>query len=599
MEEYMLGPKINWIPTEKRELKLGLGMALIGLFLGNTVIYGGWNLGYAIGQVVATVALWWYLRSLGHRGSWYTNALLGLSLVIAAGFGWSADGAVKLMMVPFLLAAINMAFCQMTGKSRYGAGSARSLLDGWRTYWSFGFGKIGQALRGMGVYLRSQNSWAQNGGAVLVGIGIAVPLLLVVVPLLMSADAAFAGLMDLIPELDVEFLTSLMFGVGAALFLYSRAVSLGRGEEEACTRRPPFTIHVWTVNTALGAVCMVYLAYLFSQLAYFVGGFAGILPEGYTAAEYARRGFFEMTCLSAINLGLMAFGNAGGRAGAGTRMLCLFLALVSEFLVAASVAKMLLYIDSYGLTRLRVLTMVVMAFLGVTTALVGVWLFAPKVQYMKTVMVLGLAIGAGLLWVDVDAQVANYNVDAYLDGRLSQVDLDYLEELGPGAVEALIRLDDAPTYHADVEKSIRSIICWYDVEDWRGMNWTTRRTLSRCLERYPHLAAYLDLWQNWLEAEEVAQAVLEAGAVTEDTVWPGYELILHEKEEQRAVEFRARQTYADGVQYGFCYFSKYSPFNCFSNGPITLRQGYYYCATGTRKIYLEQCVDLFYWYRME
>ena len=62
------------------------------------------------------------------------------------------------------------------------------------------------------------------------------------------------------------------------------------------------------MNTALGAVCAVYLAYLFSQLAYFVGGFSGILPEGFTRAEYARRGFFEMTCLAGVNLALMTFG---------------------------------------------------------------------------------------------------------------------------------------------------------------------------------------------------------------------------------------------------------------------------------------------------
>ncbi len=59
------------------------------------------------------------------------------------------------------------------------------------------------------------------------------------------------------------------------------------------------------MNILLGTVCLIYAVYLLSQLAYLGGGFAGILPDGYTLAEYARRGFFEMAWLSFINLGLM------------------------------------------------------------------------------------------------------------------------------------------------------------------------------------------------------------------------------------------------------------------------------------------------------
>ena len=81
-----------------------------------------------------------------------------------------------------------------------------------------------------------------------------------------------------------------------------------------------------------------------------------------------------MTCLAGINLVLMTFGVGKVRRENGTpgstRVLCLFLGLVTEFLAASSAAKMVMYIGSYGLTRLRVLTMVIMVFLGITTALI-------------------------------------------------------------------------------------------------------------------------------------------------------------------------------------------------------------------------------------
>jgi hypothetical protein len=242
------------------------------------------------------------------------------------------------------------------------------------------------------------------------------------------------------------------------------------------------------MNTALGAVCAVYLAYLFSQLAYFVGGFSGILPEGFTRAEYARRGFFEMTCLAGINLCLMTFGVSKvrhtGRTPGSTRALCLFLGLVTEFLAASSIAKMAMYIGSYGLTRLRVLTTVIMVFLAITTALVCIWLYLPKLQYMKAVMLLALSIGAAVLWLDVDTQVAKYNVNHYLSGDLQNVDVHYLVELGPGAVEyldALANCDD-PYYSAWARKLLKDYYI-APASDFREMTYVNQKAWE-ILESY-------------------------------------------------------------------------------------------------------------------
>jgi len=234
-------------------------------------------------------------------------------------------------------------------------------------------------------------------------------------------------------------------------------------------------------------VVFVYGVYLVSQLAYFVGGFAGLLPEDYTLAQYARRGFFEMAWLVAINLGLMTFGVGMVRQSPrSTRFLCLFLGLVSEFLVAASVAKMVLYIGSYGLTRLRVLTMVIMVFLAITTALVSVWLFLPKLQYMKAVMLTALAIGAAVLWLDVDTQVANYNVKHYLSGDLMTVDVHYLTELGPGAVEALDALANCgdPYYSAWARIYLKE---WYiaGASDFRELTYVNQKARDILAQWHP------------------------------------------------------------------------------------------------------------------
>ena len=98
------------------------------------------------------------------------------------------------------------------------------------------------------------------------------------------------------------------------------------------------------------------------------------------------------------------------------------------------------YIRSYGLTRLRVLTEVIMIFFGLTTAIVLLWLFVPKIAYMKAILLTGLAIGALVIWADVDTVVARYNVNAYRNGQLESVDAYYLSNLGDGAIPYLAQL---------------------------------------------------------------------------------------------------------------------------------------------------------------
>ena len=486
MNEYdnFVGPQRNWIPAGNHELIFGLFAIILGLFTANMVIFGGFRLGFSIAAVLSVVLTWGYLYRSGRRGNWYTNTILVLCLVIAAGFGWSGDSFVKGWLFLFLIAGTNLAFCLMAGHNRHSPGSARSLFDAARTLFDFGTGRIAYASRGVAVAFRSGGVLTQRSGAVLAGLGIAVPALAVVIPLLISSDAAFEGLIGLLPDFDLfEIVTTVIIGAAVGLFFYSRAVALHHEEPSDAPERERKQLHVLTMNTALGAVCVVYLTYLFSQLAYFVGGFSGILPEGFTRAEYARRGFFEMTWLVAINLCLMTFGvskvQQEGRAPGSTRALCLFLGLVSEFLVAASVAKMVMYIDTYGLTRLRVLTMVIMAFLGITTALICVWLYLPKLQYMKAVMLIALAMGAAVLWLDVDTQVAKYNVEHYLSGELATVDLAHLFTLSPSAVPYMEKLTDCgdPEIRSRSTAFLRS---WHidEADDFRELTWLQHNALE-------------------------------------------------------------------------------------------------------------------------
>ena len=430
-------------PTKGRELILAALLLVLSIALCNSIFYAGFNLGYAVCSLGILAASVVYV--LRRRPSGYCMALLGLSAVILASFVRSDDGFVKFVMLCFVAVAVNVALALGSCKNRYNPAGFLSLLDAPRTFFAQGFGTWSPSFRGLTAALKGLTGKSRTGGAVALGLVIAVPVLAVMIPLLTSADAAFDGLLRLLPEMDFrELVTSVFLGCLVFPVVYSRCAGLRHGAPaEEKKSEGKFMNHI-TVITALSMVCLLYGVYLLSQLAYFVGGFSGILPEGFTMAAYARRGFFEMAALCGINLGIIALSvglvRKEPRAPLALRLECLFVGVVTLFLVVSASAKMGMYIGSYGLTRLRVMTEVIMVFLGLATAMVCLWLFVPKFAYMKAVLILALVMGAAVSWMDVDTLVARYNVRAYQSGKLDTVDVAYLATLSDGAVPYLEEL---------------------------------------------------------------------------------------------------------------------------------------------------------------
>ncbi len=466
-------------PAAKPERILVPVTVVLGFLAMYFLLFGGFFLafGLAAGAVILTTA--GYLMLRGHKLRAYSAILLIFSLLILLSLGRSDDGFVKFVMVLFLFVSANLGLCLLAGKNRYAPAGLLSLTDSFRAAFVLSFRSLDPAFRGLYRARKALHSTGKRSAAVLIGLAIALPLVAVVMALLSRADAAFAGLLGLLPTVDLrEPLAALILGLPLAAFLYTRAAALHHAPEKPHTFKSCKGLNPVTVNTVLGAVCGVYAVYLLSQLAYFVGGFSGILPQGYTMAEYARRGFFEMVWLGGINLAVMALAIALTRGCTlpplATRILCLFVGITSLFFAISASAKMLMYIDAFGLTRLRVLTEVIMVFLALATAAMCLWLFLPKLPYMKVILVAALALGTLVAWADVDTVVARYNVRAYQAGRLKTVDVWYLADLSDGAVPYLAELtEDAD---ADLAQEARKALRYHhftQIEDFRQWNYAS------------------------------------------------------------------------------------------------------------------------------
>lgn len=478
-------PAAQPAPRQRTPLKRGSGreLALAGVLLACCFLLWdslcwaeGLGLGEALGLFALLPAVLVYLRSRPGRMTGYGLVCTALSLLGAASLALSGDGSLKVLTMLALTPLFLIVLLERLDL-RTGAGPMARLRDLFSLWFARTFGRIHLGAWALTHCGEKDSVKSKRNRAVLIGLACAVPALLILVPLLISSDAAFEGMVG---QLDwdsaLRGLFALIPASFAALLLFSLLFTVER-EERSSGDRPRKGLEPAAVTAFLAAVSAAYVLYLVSQFAYFTDAFRGLLPKDFTVAEYARRGFFEMCAIVAINLGLIVLAvglcrKEGGQIPAAVKALALFLCLFSLALVATALSKMVLYMGRLGLTRLRVLTSAFMIFLALVVVAKAIQLFVRKVPVAQLAVTLGAAILIALSLMNVDGKVARYNVDAWKTGKLDSLDMKTVCELGDGAVPVLMELlwDEDPA----VANEARNELKYRDPEtDWRSWNLIT------------------------------------------------------------------------------------------------------------------------------
>ena len=490
-------PAAPMLPGGKRECIFASILLLLSLIIGNTGPYLG--LGFAIPYVLIGAVTIWYVWKK-ETFSAYGLACILLSMLLAAAHGRTSDPFVLALFAPLTLGAYFLGLVAMTGANARPLGRFSSLLDMCYAAFNRTFTQVMPALRGL--FRRREQGKKVNPA--FWGVLIAIPVLFLVVPLLSAADAAFEGLLSgftkHIPK-NSELITSLFWGLIVFVLAYAQAVSLRANGPRPARKVREGNIPAAGVNGFLGVISAVYLLYLLSQTAYFFSAFRGILPKNFTAADYARRGFFEMAVLVVLNLGMAGISNIlvrkGGKAPLSTRLFSLFLLIFSLVLIATSFSKMVLYVRSFGLTQLRVMTSLFMLWLAAWVLAAIVTLFRPRFPHMKIAVLTALILACVASWADVNTVIARYNVTAYQTGKLETIDIDTIWFLGDAAIPYVAQLTEDEN-ELVAEDSRQMLINWAEVHsDWY--------TDEKGVERF----TFDDMdWRSWTYAEAQAREVV-------------------------------------------------------------------------------------------
>jgi len=327
---------------------------------------------------------------------------------------------------------------------------------------------------------------------IIIGLVIGVPLLLVITFLLMSADAIFQNLLLQLPEFIIQFsyleelsrvivvmmLTLLFFGVFQVLQVKTE-IEL---EHELKRKSTDVNWDGIITITILVLLNTVYVLFTIIQFTYF---FNDGLQEGFTYAEYARRGFFELISVTLINWTLLISFLKRVRTSSRSIDLTLkimysLLIVVSGVMLVSAYQRLSLYETAYGFTVDRILAHAVMIFLMVIFAytLIRVWI--ERLALLHFYLIAGLIFYVALNMVQIEQMVVDNNLERYQE--TGKIDVVYLNTLSYTGLNGLMELYEMDPEYPDLQGILedrKRQLDHFEQESWQSFNFAKEKGLER------------------------------------------------------------------------------------------------------------------------
>lgn len=378
----------------------------------------------------------------GTKACYLGVLLLGIST------GYTANGALQFLNVVGILLLLDLSLLHQFYEDR-----KWSFMEHGRRILSlplYSIASLGLPFVDGGRFLKQRkivkNEQTRN---ILIGFLIALPLLLLIMALLSQADLLFGeltgGFFRKIFSGDLFFIILMtLFG-----FLASYCVLCGTlYREGAAEAKQAGKADASIAVTFMILLCLVYAFFCGIQIVYLFAGGLFTLPDGFTFAEYARRGFFELLAVTVINIAILFICMTRFKESRLLFWLTVFMTACTYIMIASAAYRMILYIMAYHLTFLRLFVLLTL-FIN-ALILVGLIIFArnkdfPLFRYFVAVVT--------ICYLAFTFIKPDYISAAYLASNKEKMDISdmyYLtQELSFDAAPVVLKLLDEPQRWGD------------------------------------------------------------------------------------------------------------------------------------------------------
>jgi hypothetical protein len=294
------------------------------------------------------------------------------------------------------------------------------------------------------------------------GVGLALPVLVVLGLLLASADAVFGSLfhIPIDPVAATQHLVLIVVGMAVVSVVLVDASNPVLPVAPS-THRP---LGMTEASIVLGGLVALYGTFAVVQVVVAARG-EGYVQQtaGVTYAEHARQGFFQLLAVAALTLGVLVCLRAvTTRTTRAERIRFVVLAelavLLTLVIVGVAIVRLGLYEQALGLTMLRYASTWVAWWLGAVFVITGIALAGVRARQPWLTFALACSFVIALVafnLADPEAIVVQHNVAR--EQAVGRLDTQYLAELSDDAVPELAA--SLPLLPAAQQEQVRSFIC--------------------------------------------------------------------------------------------------------------------------------------------
>src|SRR3989338_7224135 len=282
------------------------------------------------------------------------------------------------------------------------------------------------------------------------GVLMAIPILFIFLLLFSSADLIFQKYLSDLITIEIEpetIFRSVLVLIATLVYIGAYSYSFQEKENQIATKqnsKGPGLGHIES-SILLGSVNVLFFIFILVQLTYLFAGESNISAQGFTYAEYARRGFFELIAVAIVSLLLLLstekyIVKKETDHTLGFKIFSTILVVQVILIMASAFTRLSLYEEAYGFTTLRLYSHVFIILLAVVFCLLVYKIYRDKREntFAFRVFISIVLFLAMMNFFNPDAFLARRTIERF--SITGQLDIYHLSRLSSDAIPETIKV---------------------------------------------------------------------------------------------------------------------------------------------------------------
>lgn len=329
-------------------------------------------------------------------------------------------------------------------------------------------GCIGKLYNIVGMKLSELFHLTETGKKRLQSILIVVPVVIVVLVLLCSADMIFGNIFENFFKLFKNINLVSIIGrliVITIFFTYIGSVInylLFSYKDKKEKKANNFKVDSYTVRLLLTVLNVIYIVFDFIQIKSLM---LHRVADNINYAQYARTGFFQLMFISLINITIILISKHAKEESNYSKIMSIGMILLTLVIIISSVLRMHMYESVYGYTLLRLLVYFILITEIVLLAPTIVYILNSKVNILKHYMIIGVSAYTVLCFLPIDSIITSNNINLY--NKTHKIDIYYLENFSSDNIPLLVDLYNN-TNDKFIKKELKDYLKEKDIYSTKG-----------------------------------------------------------------------------------------------------------------------------------